>query len=48
MIEQHLAELDAYLDLHSSNYENVSMLEDFNVSVKKNHMKCFYQRGVFP
>ena len=41
MIELHLGGLNEYLDIYSSNYEDIVILGDFNVSVKKNHMKCF-------
>ena len=41
MTELHLAGLNEYLDIYSSNYEEILILGDFNVSAKKNHMKCF-------
>ena len=33
MIKQHLSALGEYSDLYSSNYENILILGDFNVSV---------------
>ena len=34
MIELHLGGLNEYLDIYSSNYEDIVILGDFNVSVK--------------
>ena len=41
IIEQDLAALGDYLDLHSSNYEKILILEDFNVSFKENDLNRF-------
>ena len=37
----HLATLEKFLDLHSSKYENVLILEDFNLGVNEQHMQSF-------
>ena len=41
MIEKHLAAQGEYLDIYPSIYARVLILGDFNISAKKNHMKCF-------
>ena len=41
MINNRLATLEKFLDLHSSKYEKVLMLRDFNVGVNRQHMKSF-------
>ena len=43
MISNHLATLEMFLDLHSSKYEEVLKLGDFNVGVNEQHMQSFYE-----
>ena len=41
MIKNHLATLSNFLDLHSSKYKKMLILEDFNVGIDEQHMKSF-------
>ena len=41
MIGNHLAALSTYLDLHSTTYEKILILGDFNVGKEEQHMKAF-------
>ena len=41
MICNHLDELSTYLDLHSTAYEKILILGDFNVGIVEQHMKAF-------
>ena len=42
MISNHLNDaLSTYLDLHSTEYEEVLILGDFNVGIEKQHVKAF-------
>ena len=42
-IGNHLEALSDFLDFHSSSYNNIITLGDFNVGVKEPHMKMFYE-----
>ena len=41
MIGNHLDALSTYLDLHSTTYEQILILGDFNVGIEEQHMKAF-------
>ena len=41
MIGNHLDALSTYLDLHSTTYEKILILGDFNVGIEEQHMKTF-------
>ena len=41
MIKNHLATLSNFLDLYSSKYKKMLILEDFNVGIDEPHMKSF-------
>ena len=41
MICNHLNASSTYLDLHSTTYEKVLILGDFNVGIEEHHMKAF-------
>ena len=41
MICNHLDALSTYLDLHSTTYEKILILSDFNVGIEEQHMKAF-------
>ena len=41
MIGNHLDALSTYLDLHSTTYEKILILGDFNVEIEEQHMKAF-------
>ena len=41
MIGNHLDALSTYLDLHSTTYEKILILGDFNVGIEEQHMKAF-------
>ena len=41
MVSNHLATLETFLDLHSSKYEKVLILQDFDVGVNEQHMQSF-------
>ena len=41
MICNHLDALSTYLDLHSTAYEKVLILSDFNVGIEEQYMKTF-------
>ena len=40
MICNHLDALSTYLDLHSTTYEKILILGDFNVGIEEQHMKA--------
>ena len=41
MIDNHLHVLSKYLDLYSSKYEKVLILDEFNAGIEEKHIKCF-------
>ena len=41
MICNHLDALSTYLDLHSTTYEKILILGDFNVGIEEQHIKAF-------
>ena len=41
MIFNRLDALSTYLDLHSTTYEKILILGDFNVGIEEQHMKAF-------
>ena len=41
MIKNHVATLSNFLDLYSSKYKKMLILEDFNVGIDEPHMKSF-------
>ena len=41
MICNHLDALSTYLDQHSTTYEKILILGDFNAEIKEQHMKAF-------
>ena len=41
MICNHLDAMSTYLDLHSTTYEKVLILGDFNVGIEEQRMKAF-------
>ena len=41
MICSHVDSLSTYLDLHSTTYEKILILGDFNVGIEEQHMKAF-------
>ena len=41
MICNHLDALSTYLDLHSTTYQKILILDDFNVGIEEQHMKAF-------
>ena len=41
MMCNHLDALSIYLDLHSSTYEKVLILGDFNIGIDEHHVKAF-------
>ena len=41
MICNHLDALSTYLDLHSTPYENILILGDFNVGIAEHHLQAF-------
>ena len=41
MIGNHLDALSTYLDLHSTTYEKILILGDFNVGIEEQHVKAF-------
>ena len=40
MVCNHLDPLSTYLDLHSTTYEKILILGDFNVEIEEQHMKA--------
>ena len=40
-ISNHIGALSDFLDFHSSTYNNIIILGDFNVGVEEPHMKTF-------
>ena len=41
LIGNHFDALNKHLDLHSSTFENIITLVDFNTDIVEKHMKCF-------
>ena len=42
LIGNHLDALSTYLDLHSTTYEKILILGDFNVGIEEQHLKAFW------